>query len=110
VIGPLKITHELRLPYQEKTGECVEGLLILLQLQAAIDALAVQGFDTFLVTAEGKPFSKGGLANWFRKRCRAVGLIAEVIDDSGEAPLATGGARFPSGLRYDRDYGRWIRV
>jgi integrase len=43
-------------------------------LQAAIDAAAVVGAETFLVTAHGKPFAVAGFGNWFRDRCNEAGL------------------------------------
>lgn len=44
------------------------------QLREAIDAMAVVGTETYLVTAYGKPFSKAGLGNKIREWCTAAGL------------------------------------
>ena len=52
LVGPYKVTHELDLG-QQKTDEDVGGLLILPQLQAAIDALPADNL-TFIVTKDGK--------------------------------------------------------
>ena len=43
-------------------------------LQTAIDAAAVVGAGTFLITAHGKPFAVAGFGNWFRDRCNEAGL------------------------------------
>lgn len=57
---------------QEKTGETV-FIPVLPPLQAAIDALPDSNM-TFLVTEYGRPFTANGFGNWFRARCRAVGV------------------------------------
>lgn len=44
------------------------------QLREAIDAAAIVGTETYLVTAYGKPFSKAGLGNKMREWCNAAGL------------------------------------
>jgi integrase len=57
---------------QEKTGAEV-NVPILPPLQAAIDSLPAEHL-TFLVSANGKPFTPHGFGNWFRECCRVAGL------------------------------------
>lgn len=57
---------------QQKTGTLVE-IPVLQELQAAIDAMAVDGM-TFLITEAGAPFTAAGFGNWFRDVCDAAGL------------------------------------
>ncbi len=52
----------------------VAGIPILAMTQAAIEAMPVQGFDTFLVTEYGKAFTPQGFTNWFKDKCAAAGL------------------------------------
>src|SRR5258708_33790786 len=42
-------------------------------LQEAINAMPSTGHMTFLVTAQGKPFSAAGFGNWFREVCNEAG-------------------------------------
>jgi integrase len=42
---------------------------VLETLQDAIDAMPAADNLTFLVTAQGKPFSSAGFGNWFRQIC-----------------------------------------
>ncbi len=58
---------------QRKTGGTVE-LPVSPVLVEAIDAAAVVGASTFLVTEHGKPFSIAGFGNWFRRRCDEADL------------------------------------
>lgn len=44
------------------------------QLDAAIKAMPALGFDAYLVTEAGKPFSPKGFGNWFRDQCDSAGL------------------------------------
>jgi integrase len=80
VIGPYTITHEIAL-VQQKTDEDVGGLLILPQLQAAIDAMPADNL-IFIVTKEGKPLTKESFGNWFHECCLEAGLLPEVVDAS----------------------------
>src|SRR5262245_59745595 len=80
-IGPYTITHEIALG-QQKTDESVGGLLILPQLQAAIEAMAADNL-TFIVGKNGKPLTKESFGNWFHECCFQAGLLAEVVDASG---------------------------
>jgi site-specific recombinase XerD len=48
-------------------------LPILAPLQQVIDATAC-GHLAYLVTEHGKPYSRAGFGNWFRRRCRDAGL------------------------------------
>src|ERR1700731_3417635 len=43
-------------------------------LQEAIHAMPTGDHLTFLVTAQGKPFSAAGFGNWFREVCDEAGL------------------------------------
>lgn len=47
---------------------------ILPETREAIDAMPVAGFDFYLVTEFGKPFTPAGFGNWFRERCDEAGL------------------------------------
>ena len=47
---------------------------IMPALQDAIDAMPASDHLTFLVTAQGKPFSAAGFGNHFRELCDAAGL------------------------------------
>jgi site-specific recombinase XerD len=44
------------------------------RLQAAIDAMPASDHLTFLITAQGKPFTAAGFGNWFRDVCRKAKL------------------------------------
>ena len=91
-VGPYTITHEIALG-QQKTDENVGGLLILPQLQAAIDAMPSDNL-TFVVTKNGSPLTKESFGNWFHDCCIEAGLTAEVCDASGRAKgLASHGLR-----------------
>lgn len=57
---------------QQKTGTTVY-IPVLPELRAAIDALPNMQM-TFLVTADGKPFTAAGFGNWFRLMCNAAGV------------------------------------
>jgi len=57
---------------QQKTGQDVHVPLHP-ELKAAIDSLPFDNL-TFLVTAQGKPFSPAGCTNWFREVAREAGL------------------------------------
>jgi integrase len=57
----------------QKTGALVEGIPLLPELAAALDALPTENL-TFLTTDYGKPFTTPGFGNWFRARCREAGL------------------------------------
>ena len=58
---------------QQKTKMLVE-IPVLLDLQAAIDAMPKSDGLTFLLTDWGKPFSAAGFGNWFRGVCRKAGV------------------------------------
>ncbi len=63
--GVLKVT-------QQKTGAEV-SIPVHASLKAAIDALPKDQL-TFLMTAQGKPFTPAGFTNWFRDRVHEAGL------------------------------------
>ena len=52
------------------------------RLQEAIDAMPASNHLTFLVTAQGKPFSAAGFGNWFRELCNEAKL-AEACTSHG---------------------------
>ena len=92
IVGPLTITHEIALG-QQKTDEEVSGLLILPQLQAAIDAIPADNL-TFIVAKKGKPLTKESFGNWFHECCIEAGLNPEIVDASGRSKgLASHGLR-----------------
>jgi integrase len=91
-VGPLPITHEIAVG-QQKTDEEVGGLLILPQLQAAIDAIPADNL-TFIVAKNGKPLTKESFGNWFHECCIEAGLNPEIVDASGRPKgLASHGLR-----------------
>ena len=47
---------------------------VMPMLQKAIDAMSPSDHLTFLVTAQGKPFTAAGFGNWFREVCNEAGL------------------------------------
>jgi site-specific recombinase XerD len=49
---------------------------VMPRLQAAIDAMPASNHLTFLVTAQGQPFTAAGFGNWFREMCREAKLPA----------------------------------
>ena len=57
---------------RQKTG--VPYNAIMPRLQAAIDAMPASDNLTFLITAQGKPFTAAGFGNYFRDRCCEAGL------------------------------------
>ena len=66
---------------QEKTGAEV-FIPILPSLKAAIDALPERNM-TFLVTADGKPYTAAGFGNWFRDCCRGVPNLPKGLSAHG---------------------------
>lgn len=64
------------------------------ELQEIIDASST-GNLTFLVTKFGKPFTRNGFGNWFRRRCDEAGLrncSAHGLRKAGAAIAAENGA------------------
>jgi integrase len=57
----------------QKTDTLVEGVPLLPELAAAIEAMPA-GNMTFLTTEQGKPFTAAGFGNWFRDACNAAGI------------------------------------
>ena len=53
---------------RQKTGVAFD-VPVMPALQEAIDAMPAGDNLTFLVTAQGKPFSAAGFGNWFREIC-----------------------------------------
>lgn len=58
---------------RQKTGVPFE-VPVMDALQKAIDAMPASDHLTFLVTAQGKPFSAAGFGNWFRDVCNEAAL------------------------------------
>ena len=58
---------------RQKTGVPF-NVEIMPALQAAIDAMPASNHLTFLVTAQGNPFTAAGFGNCFRDLCDAAGL------------------------------------
>jgi integrase len=58
---------------RQKTGVPFE-VPVMPALQDAIDAMPKGDHLTFLVTAQGKPFSAAGFGNWFREICNEAAL------------------------------------
>jgi integrase len=58
---------------RQKTGVAFV-VPVMPTLQEAIDAMPAGDNLTFLVTAQGKPFSAAGFGNWFREICNEAGL------------------------------------
>jgi site-specific recombinase XerD len=58
---------------RQKTGVAFY-VEVMPALQAAIDAMPASDHLTFLVTAQGKPFTAAGFGNHFRDLCAAAGL------------------------------------
>jgi integrase len=58
---------------RQKTGVAFD-VPVMPALQEAIDAMPAGDNLTFLVTAQGKPFSAAGFGNWFREICNEASL------------------------------------
>jgi integrase len=58
---------------RQKTGVAFD-VPVLPALQRAIDAMPSGDHLTFLITAQGKPFTAAGFGNWFREICNEAGL------------------------------------
>ncbi|MCW2227211.1 tyrosine-type recombinase/integrase [Bradyrhizobium elkanii] len=58
---------------RQKTGVPF-NVEVMPRLQAAVDAMPASDHLTFLVTAQGKPFTAAGFGNYFRDCCRDAGL------------------------------------
>lgn len=73
LFGPKHIANGSALFTPSKTGRAM-GMMIAPDLRAAIDAMAVVGTETYLVTDYGKPFTKDGFGNKIREWCDEAGL------------------------------------
>lgn len=58
---------------RQKTGVAFD-VTVMPILQQAINAMPPNIHPTFLITAQGKPFSSAGFGNYFRDQCDAAGL------------------------------------
>ena len=67
--GQLKFTAQKN---RNRTPTTID-IPLLPALQAIIEA-SPTGDLTFLVTEHGKPYSRDGFGNWFRRQCRLAGL------------------------------------
>jgi integrase len=67
--GQLKFTAQKN---KNRTPTTID-IPVLPALQAIIEA-SPTGDLTFLVTEFGKPFTRDGFGNWFRRQCRSAGL------------------------------------
>ena len=73
---------------RQKTGVPF-NVEIMPRLQAAIDAMPGDRNLTFLVTAQGKPFTAAGFGNWFRDVCREAKLPARCTSHGLRKAAAT---------------------
>jgi len=62
---------------------------VMPRLQAAIDAMPASNHLTFLITAQGKPFTAAGFGNWFRDVCRDAELPARCTSHGLRKAAAT---------------------
>jgi integrase len=77
------------------------NVTVMPRLQEAIDAMPASNHLTFLVTAQGKPFSAAGFGNWFRDVCREAKLPERCTSHGLRKAAATylgraGGDRSPA--------------
>lgn len=75
-LGPQHIKGN-RIVWTAAKGQKEMALPLAPQLRNAIAQMPTVGIKTLLVTAWGKPFSKDGFGNWFRKQCVEAGLPDE---------------------------------
>ncbi len=77
VLGKQHLTKDGRLQYKQFKGRNKKpvhiDIKVIAELQQILDASPC-GELTFLVTQFGKPFTRNGVGNWFKKRCREAGL------------------------------------
>lgn len=71
-MGRQHVRHGVLSITQQKTGQDVH-IPIHRDLKALLDALPLANL-TFLMTAQGKPFTPPGFTNWFREMVREAGL------------------------------------
>jgi site-specific recombinase XerD len=62
---------------------------VMPRLLEAVDAMPATNHLTFLVTAQGKPFTAAGFGNWFRDMCREAGLPARCTSHGLRKAAAT---------------------
>jgi site-specific recombinase XerD len=72
-MGRQHIRNNLMSMPRQKTGVQF-NVEIMPELQKATDAMPPSDHLTFLVTAQGKPFTAAGFGNWFREVCNQAGL------------------------------------
>ena len=87
-MGPQHIRNGMMSMLRQKTGVPF-NVEIMPRLQAAIDAMRGDRHLTFLVTAQGKPFTAAGLGNWFRDVCREAKLPARCTSHGLRKAAAT---------------------
>ena len=72
-MGRQHIRNNMMSMRRQKTGVQF-NIEVMPMLQEAIDAMPVSNHLTFLVTAQGNPFTAAGFGNHFRDLCDAAGL------------------------------------
>jgi integrase len=87
-MGRQHIRNGLMTMTRQKTGVAF-NVEVMPRLQAAIDAMPGDKNLTFLVTAQGKPFTAAGFGNWFRDRCNEAGLPARCTSHGLRKAAAT---------------------
>jgi len=94
-MGPQDVRDGMLAVRQQKTG-AVLALPVRPALRAFLDAAAVTGLSTFLVTKSGKPYSGTDFDEQFRAWCNEAGLPADCyfhgLRASGFTILADAGA------------------
>jgi len=72
-LGPQHVEDGCFYGIDQKTGK-PSWIPVAPQLQEAIDAMPVRGIVSYLVTEQGRPFSRKGFGNRMRKWCDEAGL------------------------------------
>jgi hypothetical protein len=72
-MGRQRIRNNMMSMRRQKTGVPF-NIEIMPMLQEAIDAMPASNHLTFLITAQGNPFTAAGFGNHFRDLCDAAGL------------------------------------
>jgi integrase len=87
-MGRQHIRNNLMSMPRKKTGVPF-NIEIMPELQQAIDAMPASDHLTFLVTAQGKPFTAAGFGNYFRALCNQAGLPKRCTSHGLRAAAAT---------------------
>jgi integrase len=103
-VGDYKVTHDLALPDQHKTGEPLT-LPVLPPLQDAINALPDKQL-MFFISPGGAPLSGKRIADILAQACIDIGLGPKVCDDSGKPKGLCGhGLRKRMAVRLAEEFG-----